>query len=53
MSGSWCSLNKNIASPPKKVPLNPNQLANEIMPKIVPTQSFSRFLNKGILIVRD
>lgn len=54
MAGSWYSVSKEKWHPDHKLTkLSHKDLASSIGPKIDPTQSFSRFLNKGILIIRD
>jgi hypothetical protein len=56
MLGSWYSSSKDSNSHKiftKPELLSPQNLGTNIQMKIDPTQSFSRFLNKGILIVRD
>ena len=55
--GSWYSAsNKSLKGTmysPKTAIEMPRNIAENIVETVDPTNSFSRFLNKGILIVRD
>lgn len=56
MVGSWYSTAKDKTGHKffgRTELVSPQHLGTNIQPKIDPAQSFSRFLNKGILIVRD
>ena len=54
MLGSWYS---NFGDAKKKTRYNGDSasagMGESITPKVDPTQSFSRFLSRGVLIVRD
>ena len=57
LAGSWYGSTNSLGDFRKKSGKGQrsecSNLAEGISPKIDPTQSFSRFLSKGVLVVRD